>query len=114
MTNERYIHDELYIEVLPTTTAVVVRIFHAHVFDFTYEKPIAQAAIRIKQIKHQQSNNASNCVLNKKKHTQGERESRFRNIIKIQTKIMIILTLSMMVKEWNPKLNVKNDTNSTS
>lgn len=84
MTNERYIHDELYIEVLPTTTAVVVRIFHAHVFDFTYEKPIAQAAIRIKQSKHQQSNNASNCVLNKK-NAQRERV-RFGTLLKFRQK----------------------------
>lgn len=35
MRKERYIHDESYIEVLTATKAVVVGIFHAHVFDFT-------------------------------------------------------------------------------
>lgn len=38
MRKERYIHDESYSEALTSTKAVVVRIFHAHVFDFTYKK----------------------------------------------------------------------------
>lgn len=40
MRKERYIHDESYIGALTTTKAVVVRIFHAHVFDFKCKKQL--------------------------------------------------------------------------
>lgn len=63
MRKERYIHDESYIEVLTTTKAVVVRIFHAHVFDFTYKKQLHKppSESNISEYQQQQPNNDCNC-----------------------------------------------------